>query len=411
MEESYCLFELNEYIRRFVALNLPTAVWVSAELASVDERKGHYYLNLIEKSDETDQLVAQGNAVMWQSSAKRWQKQNRMLLTDLLQAGRKVKLMVQAEFHERYGLKFMVLDIDPNYTLGQLEQQRQRTIETLEEQGLLHINSSLPLPEVPQRLAVISSPAAAGLQDFLQQLSENTYGYKFEIQFFPAAVQGPQTSTEIRRQLRTISRRATHYDAIVIIRGGGSRTDLAGFDELELCIAAAQMPLPIISGIGHETDQSVMDMLVHTAQKTPTAAATFLVERLGRFEEGVLRLELALRQVRTHYLQAAANQLLQKEERLGLLAQQQLQRQSWQLQQYEQQLPQLSQRCLKSATDKLEQLTDKHQLLRLETSLTRGFSVVSKAGTIINSKSTLQADDVVDIDFLDGRQTIKVSKT
>jgi exodeoxyribonuclease VII large subunit len=383
---------------------------VSAELASVDERKGHYYLSLVEKDEEGDTIIARSEAVIWQKSAKSWQRQNKLLLKDLLQAGRQVRLLVQAEFHERYGLKLMASDIDTNYTLGQLAQQRQLTIQKLQSKGLLDTNKMLELKTVPQRLAIISSPAAAGLQDFLQQLTDNPYGYVFSTQFFPAAVQGPQASPEIRRQLRTIARRADDYDAIVIIRGGGSRIDLAEFDDLELCTAAAKAPLPVISGIGHDIDQSVLDMVAHTSLKTPTAVATFLIERLLYFEQHLAGLAQLFRQLQLTYLQEAGSQLLQKEQLLGFLTQKVLQRQQWQLEQSELRLPQLIQQRLKTAKIQLQQLREKQEMLRLETSLNRGFSLVSKKGKIITSKSSLSEEDQLDLDFKDGRQSVTIKK-
>lgn len=409
--DSYRLFELNEYIRRFVALNLPSSVWVSAELASVDERKGHFYLQLIEKGEADDTIIARNEAVIWQKSARRWQRQNKLLLTELLQAGRQVRLLAQAEFHERYGLKLIVSDLDTSFTLGQMAQQRQITIQTLRKQELLALNKTQQLAAVPQRLAVISSPVAAGLQDFLQQLSDNPYGFAFSTQFFPAAVQGPQTSPEIRRQLRGIVRRSADYDAIVIIRGGGSRIDLAEFDDLALCKAAAKAPLPVIVGIGHDIDQSVLDMVAHTSLKTPTAVATFLIERLLHFEQQLASLAQLIQQAQLGRLQENAGHLLQQEQRLFFLQQQLLQKQQWKMEQYEVQLPQLVLQRFNNAEKHLQQLAEKHEILRLETSLKRGFSIVSKNGKIISNKADLLDKDQLDIDFKDGRQSIKTQKT
>ncbi|MEL7222882.1 MAG: exodeoxyribonuclease VII large subunit, partial [Bacteroidota bacterium] len=303
-----------------------------------------------------------------------------------------------------------ICDLDTNYTLGQLAQQRQLSIQTLQKKGLLELNKTISLATVPQRLAVISSPVAAGLQDFLQQLSDNPYGYAFSTKFFPAAVQGPQTSPEIKRQLRAIARRSADYDAIVIIRGGGSRIDLAEFDKLTLCQAAAKVPLPVIVGIGHDIDQSVLDMVAHTSLKTPTAVATFLIERLLHFEQNLSVIAQAVRQIQLGHLYEKRQQLLQKEQQLKFIKRQQIQKQHWQLEQYERTLPQLLQQNLKSAQTKLQQLTEKHEILRLETSLNRGFSVVSKAGKIVSSKNKIAEEDQLDIDFKDGRQSITSKK-
>lgn len=407
--ESYTLFQLNQFIRRFVALNLPDAVWVSAELTEAGEKRGHYYLSLIEKDEATDQVVAQGQAMLWSTQAQRWQRTHRnMRLQDILQPGRKVKLQVQAEYHERYGMKFMVLDIDPTYTIGQLAIQRQQTIAFLDEHGLLYTNSSLPLALAPQRLAIISSPTAAGLQDFLEHLRDNPYGYSFQIQLFQAAMQGQQASPEIRRQLRTIERRKDDFDAIVIIRGGGSRTDLADFDDKELCTAAAQASLPILTGIGHDTDQSVLDMVAHTALKTPTAVADFLVEALMKLEQEALFLGQQIARTAAEKIQQGYLYLDDAQQQIRSLGQQKLQRQQWLLEQYEQQIPLSVGRRLERAQWQLEQFAHRHDLLRLETSLARGFSVFTQADTIIASKDAVDEEQAAVIYFYDGTRTIQI---
>jgi exodeoxyribonuclease VII large subunit len=404
----YSLFELNEYIRRFVALNLPDAVWVRAELAEVDERRGHYYLTLVEKDEVKEELVARGQAVIWDNTARAWQRRNRLVLSDFLQVGRSVKLQVRADFHERFGLKFVVTDLDPHFTLGQLAQLRQQTLAYLEDAGLLQTNKALALPLAPQRLAIISSPAAAGLQDFLAQLNHNPYGYQFHSQLFPAAVQGSQTSPEVRRQLRTIERRKADFDAIVIIRGGGSRTDLADFDERELCVAAAGVGLPILTGIGHETDQSLLDLLVHTALKTPTAAADFLIDRLLQFEQRVALQAQHLDQLQQRALQQARSQLTQFEQQLVLLQRQLVRRQLWQLDAYEAQLPHLVNRRLRRAQEQLRQLEQLQESLSLDTAWRRGFSVVTRAGQIIRSEEALKSNDEIVIHFKDGQKRLKI---
>ncbi|MEL6832295.1 MAG: exodeoxyribonuclease VII large subunit [Bacteroidota bacterium] len=398
----YRLSELHTFIRRFVALNLPEAVWVQAELADLDERRGHYYLSLVEKAEENDQPIARGQAILWSRQAKRWQRQQGMLLPSILQAGRELKLQVQVEFHERYGLSMQIVDIDPHYTLGQLAQKRQATIDYLQQTGLLTANRQQQLPLAPQRLAIISSPAAAGLQDFLGQLHDNSYGYEFKTQLFPAAVQGPQTSPEVRRQLKTIERRYEDYDAIVIIRGGGAKMDLADFDERELCISAAQATLPIITGIGHETDQSIMDMLAHTALKTPTATADFLVERLLKVDQYFAMAAQRLDLLQRHHIGQAENTLLQISNRLELREQQLIERQKWQLQQYLDQLPLYIRTHLAQAKRKLQELEKLHEVLSLEAHLKRGFSVLSQAGKIISRTDEIDQQKVVRARLSDG---------
>ncbi len=403
---TYRLFELNTFIRRFVALNLPEPVWVKAEVAEVDERRGHYYLALMEKTEDGQEIAAQAKAVIWARTANKWQRTNKLLLKDLLQAGREVHLQVQVSFHERFGLQLQVQDLDANYTLGVMAQQRQRTIDELTAAGLLQANKMLRLAMVPQRLAVISSPAAAGWQDFMAQLRDNPYGYEFEVQLFPAAVQGTQASPEIRRQLRTIERRRDSFDAVVIIRGGGARMDLADFDEKELCFAAAQMTLPIISGIGHETDQSIMDMVAHTALKTPTAAANFLIDRLHYLDQQLAGARQTIAQQTNQLVQRKAFELAHLGEQLKFQQKQLLQKEAWKLEQYTQQLPVMVRRRLHEATAQLEQLQQFHQLLSVEGQLKRGFALLSVGDEIIRAGSQLAQHEEVTLHLKDGTTTL-----
>ncbi|MEM1214960.1 MAG: exodeoxyribonuclease VII large subunit [Bacteroidota bacterium] len=407
----YTLFELNEYIRRFVALNLPQAVWVSAELASVSERRGHWYLDIIEKAAAGEELRAQAQAILWERTARRWQRENKLRLRELLQGGRQVKLQVQIEFHERYGLKFMVTDLDPHFTLGQLALQRQATIEHLHKSGVWDLNRNLPLALAPQRLAIISSPVAAGLQDFLDQLRSNPYGYHYDTTLFPAAMQGTQASVEIRKQLRTIGRRAADYDAIVIIRGGGARTDLSDFDERELCTVAAKAPLPILSGIGHQTDQSILDMLAHTSLKTPTAVADFLVNRLLTLEQHLLEKAQWNQQLTTQRLAQARSKIDHCQQLLHHQTQQYLQQQYWQLDHLAGVLPQRTEQRLRQAQQQLDTLEKQHLLLRLETSLNRGFSLTSKEGQIITTAKDLTSGDTISIRLAQGEAEATVVQT
>ncbi len=404
----YRLSELNTFIRRFVALNLPEPVWVEAELAEVDERRGHYYLSLIETAADSDQTVARAQAVMWDRQARKWQRQRQLLLHRILQAGRAIKLQVQVEFHERYGISMQVVDLDPNYTLGLLAQQREATLELLKRQGLLDANKRIPLPMVPQRLAIISSPVAAGLQDFTTQLKQNAYGYEFRIQLFPAAVQGPQTSPEVRRQLRTIQRRAEDYDAIVIIRGGGAKMDLADFDERTLCEAAAQSTLPIITGIGHETDQSIMDMLAHTALKTPTAAADFFIDRLMQVDQHLALANQQLQWLQEQHIRQAEQVLSRIESSIKSQIQQQLQGQEWQLRNMQQQLHILVRNRLKLAELALEEQIKLHEVLSLESHLKRGFSVLTQEGKIINRIESIRKDVPLEAQLTDGSTELTI---
>ena len=407
MQENYSLYKLNEFIRRFVALNLPQAVWVEAEIAEINERRGHYYLSLIEKDADRGGLIAKGQAMMWAQQVNKWQRKNKTLLNDFLQEGRKVKLQVKVDFHEQFGLKFIIENIDTAFTLGHLALDRQKTIASLKEGGLWELNKMLPLKAVPQRLAIISSPLAAGLQDFLEHLHQNDYGYHFDAQLFQAAMQGTQLSPEMRRQLKTINRRHEHFDAIVIIRGGGAKIDLAGFDDKDLCTLATTVKLPIIAGIGHDSDQSILDMIAHTSLKTPTAVADFFVQRLLFFEQNLLGFQGQINELITERLNDASVELDRYEMLLRSSSKIVIDKQKWQLDQLQDQIPILVKNQLKHAHIQLDHLEQQLQLLSLESNLGRGFSIITQEGNMINKKASLHLGKEINIHFKDGIQIVK----
>ncbi|MDX1408831.1 MAG: exodeoxyribonuclease VII large subunit, partial [Saprospiraceae bacterium] len=255
--ETFSLYELNEHIRRVIALNFEDPVWVRCEIAQIKEARGHHYLELIEKDDEGDQIKAQSAAVIWSRQISFIRRKCGDVVQQVLQAGVEIRIRVRVDYNERYGLKLMIEDLDPSYTLGNLELKRREVLQILHREGLIGKNATLPIPAVVQRIAVLSNRQAAGYQDFLHHLRSNAYAYRFELDLVPVAVQGQRVEAEVSRAIREISKAAGHYDCIVLIRGGGSRIDLSGFDNLEIGRAIGQCPLPVFTGIGHEIDQSV----------------------------------------------------------------------------------------------------------------------------------------------------------
>ncbi|RMF22716.1 MAG: exodeoxyribonuclease VII large subunit, partial [Bacteroidetes bacterium] len=231
---SLSLFELNEHLRRVVALNFPEPLWVRCELAQVSPWRGHHFLTLIEKDPESEEIIAHSEGVFWEGDYLRAFQRVGRLLEELLQEGMEVQLKVQPVFHERHGLQLKVLDVDPSYTLGQWELRRRHILEQLQKEGLLELNRQRPLPVVLQRIAVVSSAQAAGWQDFRRHLEENEFGYRFQLRFFQVAMQGALVREEVSDALNKIAAQAADFDAVVLIRGGGARLDLAAFDDLDL---------------------------------------------------------------------------------------------------------------------------------------------------------------------------------
>ena len=279
------LSDLQEEIREVLHGNFGKSRWVVAEISEIKENfSGHCYLDLVEKDEKSDKLVAKARATIW-SSAYRMLKPYFETSTGYdLTAGIKIMVSANVEYHPVYGLSLNIKDIDPSYTLGDVERKRREILSRLEKEGVLDMNKETYLAEVPQKIAVISSKTAAGYEDFLEQLKNNPYGYKFYTKLYPAAMQGDKAESSIIRSLERIFEHESVFDLVVIIRGGGSKSDLASFDSYELAFHVSQFPLPVITGIGHEQDETITDIVAHTRLKTPTAVAEFLVDRLSEFE-------------------------------------------------------------------------------------------------------------------------------
>ena len=244
-------------------------------------------LELVEKDD--NKVIAQVKANIWAYEYRKLSLKFQAATNESLRPGMKVLLLVAVTFHEVYGLSLNVRDIDPAYTMGEMALKKRKVIERLTKEGLVKLNKSLSLPVVPQRIAVISSPTAAGYGDFFGQLDNNPYGYKFVHTLFPALMQGSGAEQSIISALRKVSQKIDLFDVLVIIRGGGSVIDLNCFDSYDLASEVARSPLPVITGIGHEKDDTVVDITAHTKMKTPTAVAEFLISGLRSFEENIIR--------------------------------------------------------------------------------------------------------------------------
>ena len=285
----YTLRQLNLMVRDAIAMQLPDEYWVEAELSECRERGGHCYMELVEKDDRSNTPIARASAKCWRQTWQMVQPYFERTTGQPLRAGLKVLLKVYAHFHEAYGFSWIVTDIDPTYTLGDMARRRQEIIRQLKEEGVFDLQRELRLPLFAQRIAVISASNAAGYGDFCRQLEDNGYGFHFTIQLFPAIMQGEQVESSIINALNQIYNDISHYDVVCILRGGGATADLSGFDTLALAENVAQFPLPIITGIGHDRDESIIDMISHTRVKTPTAAATLLVDNLLRVLDRIER--------------------------------------------------------------------------------------------------------------------------
>ena len=279
---SLSLFELNNRVHDAVEQCLPDMYWVHAEISSVNvNATGHCYMELVQKNEHKGGLLAKARATVWANRFRMLRPCFEQATGQTLTAGISVLLQVRAEFHELFGLSYIVQDIDPAYTLGDLARRRREILQRLQREGTLELNRTLPLPMVPQRVAVVSSATAAGYGDFCRQLTANPYGFAFYPQLFPAVMQGDRVEETIIAALDAIAAEQEALDVVVIIRGGGAVSDLAGFDTYALASHCAQFPLPILTGIGHDRDETVLDAVAHTRLKTPTAVADFLIDRMA----------------------------------------------------------------------------------------------------------------------------------
>jgi len=286
----YSLYELNSIIKTVLSQAFTDTCWVTAEIAdSRCNQKGHCYLELVEK--ENEKTIAQIKATIWASDYRRLSHTFEKATNESLKPGIKVLLLASVTFHEVYGLSLTIRDIDPSYTVGEMARKKKEVIARLNKEGVIDMNKKLLLPPVPQRIAVISSPTAAGYGDFFNQLNKNLYGYRFVHVLFPALMQGDEAERSIIASLHEIEKKSHYFDVVVIIRGGGSAIDLNCFDSYPLASQVARFPLPVITGIGHERDDTVVDIVAHTKMKTPTAVAEFLISGMRSFEETVIDFE------------------------------------------------------------------------------------------------------------------------
>lgn len=290
MPKSLSLYELNSLVSSIIAIDLPDEYWVEAEISETREVRGHCYMELVEKDELSNTPIARASAKCW---ASRWSMLRPMferVTGQRLHAGMKVMLRVKAQFHAAYGFSWIVSDINPEYTMGDLMRRRQEIIRQLKAEGVFDLQKSLHLSPFAQSIAVVSSDGAAGYGDFCHQLIDNQYGYAFYMELFTATMQGEQVEQSIIDALNRIYDRQEEFDAVVIIRGGGATSDLSGFDTLALAENVANFPLPVITGIGHDRDESVLDMVANTRVKTPTAAAQLLIDNVSRTDASIEQL-------------------------------------------------------------------------------------------------------------------------
>ena len=407
MQDELTLYQLNQFIRRFVALNVPESLWITAEISQANLNKGHYYIDLVQKAEGNDEIIAQSYAVLW---AKTFANINASKTSDLrliLKQGLKVKLRVRVDFHEKYGLKLVIDDIDENFTYGNLALQRAKIIQRLQAEQLMEKNRAVPLPWILKKIAVLSSSTAAGLKDFMTHLEGNEYGYAFDIQLFPIAVQGINTEKTFLNQLAKVD--WTKFDVVCIIRGGGSKLDLAAFDSYAISAAIAKCALPVLTGIGHEIDETIADMVSHRSLKTPTAVASFILNRNLEVESRVVQMNQEVSLLARKQLQHHALTIERMKSEMQSLTKHRIESAGQMLRSMQEQINIYVHNKLQSASLQLEQLTQTLSLLSIENTLKRGFTMTyNPKGKLIVDGKSLKKGDIVETQFYKGKQKSKI---
>ena len=403
MSEHYSLRQLNLLVREAIETELPDEYWVEAELSECRENSGHCYMELIEKDERTNTPIARASAKCWRQTWQMAKPYFERTTGQQLRAGMKVLLKVYAQFHEAYGFSWIVSDIDPTYTLGDMARKRQEIIRQLKEEGVFDLQRELHIPTFAKRIAVISAQNAAGYGDFCRQLEDNDYGFRFEVTLFPAIMQGEQVESSIIAALNTIYEATVPdgspsgpYDCVVIIRGGGATADLSGFDTLALAENVAQFPLPVITGIGHDRDESILDMVANTKVKTPTAAAALLIENLRQVLDRINSAQQHLTTAISTKLSTLNVQLSTLQALIPTLALRTIGDQRHRIEMLESRLPVAIERRLTSQKHLLESLSLKLQGFDPQLLLSRGYSITLHHGRAVRDPKQLKAGDEIE---------------
>lgn len=397
VNDSLSLVELNALVRRSIRACFPDTYWVQAELSDVRvNSSGHCYLEFVQKDAGGNSLVAKARGIVWANTFFRLKPYFERETGQAFVSGIKVLVKVTVDFHELYGYSLTVTDIDPTYTLGDMARRRREILDRLQREGVLTLNKELELPELLQRIAVISSPTAAGYDDFCNQLSHNAFGFVFYPRLFPAVMQGDKVEQSVISALDRIYGELERWDAVVIIRGGGATSDLSGFDTYNLAANCAQFPLPVITGIGHERDDTVIDMVAHTRVKTPTAAAEFLVNHLRQTAERLEDFACYIRQEVPSRLSHEKERLDNWQARIPSKVQMRLQKEGFAQERLSERLRVALRVRLQTEKHRLELWFRQIEAASPDRLLKRGYSLTLKNGKAVTDASRLHPGDEVE---------------
>ena len=389
------LYELNTLVREAIASAMDRDYWVEAELSEVREVRGHCFMELVQKDLFSPTPVARASAKCWKTTWTRIRPRFEAITGQPLRPGMKVMLLVHPDFHEAYGFSWIVSDVDPTYTLGDMARKRMEIINQLKAEGVFDLQKELPLPLFSQHIAVISSENAAGYGDFCSQLSNNDYGFSFMPVLFAAVMQGDGVEQSIVAALNAINAEADRFDVVVIIRGGGATADMSGFDTLLLAENVANFPLPVITGIGHERDECVLDMVSHTRVKTPTAAAALLVDNLAQVWAHVTDCQRTITQLVGQRMASEPSRLDRLSTRLTTLIHDRLTHEQFRLSSLATSLKPAAEYLLTTHRNYLERLALRAKSLDPKLLLRRGYSITTIGGKAVRDASLLKSGDEI----------------
>lgn len=408
-ERTFTLLELNHMVRETIERQMDGKYWVEAELSDLHDRN-HCYMELVENDPFGPTPLAKARAVCW---ANRWtalRNKFERQTQQQLRPGIKVRIMVTPTFHEAYGFAYQVSDIDPDYTLGDIVRKRMEIIRQLKESGIFDLQRELALPRFAQRIAVISSAQAAGYGDFCHQIDDNSYGLSFSHELFAAIMQGEQVEQSVIAALDRINARIDEFDVVVIIRGGGATTDMSGFDTLALAENVANFPLPIITGIGHDRDECILDMVSYMRVKTPTAAAAFLIDHLSEVYTALVSARERISRIAERHLAYEKMRLKQLADRIPTLFALTRERQT-------KRIDALAHRLDSAATQRLERERHRLQLVGQRAQaqdpihiLRRGYSITLHNGHALRSGDELADGDIIETRLEQGTLKSEIRK-
>jgi exodeoxyribonuclease VII large subunit len=409
MNDKLSLTELQLVIRDSLYAALPGMYWVTAEISEIRENySGHCYLELVEKHPDDVNVRAKIKGVIWSNRYRFIRALFESVTGDSLKAGQKILVRAKLEYHEIYGISLVINDIDPAFTMGELAIKRQQIIRKLEEEGVFTMNKELEMNPVPRRIAVISSRNAAGYTDFITHLTGNKYGYAFSVALFEAAMQGNDTEQSVIDALNRISEKINLFDTVVIIRGGGSQTDLSWFDNYNIAFHVTQFPLPVITGIGHEKDLSVTDLVSWRSEKTPTAVADFLTGSLVSFEENIIEMASEIISYSSEIIGMGRTQLETARSRLIPLARMMVTSEKARLSEMIRGMRSAIRSTIKENGTYIENISASVSLLDPQKILRRGYTITSVNGIIVKTMTLLEEDDIIDTRFADGSVKSKI---